>query len=97
MRYSWLLWMVLAYLISVSGDVMLKKGYPWLGALIYAASTYPWVQVIRYKDLSYIAIVSAVIGNSMLLLAAHVFLGESFTARQWVGVAVGALAVFLMG
>ena len=96
MRYTWLAWMISAYSVSVTGDVLLKKGYIWSGAVLYAASTLPWVQVMRYKDLSYIAVTSAVIGNAMLLLAAHFCLGESMSAKQWVGAALGLAAVALM-
>jgi drug/metabolite transporter (DMT)-like permease len=96
MKYSWWAWMVVAYCFSITGDIMLKKGWPWIGALIYASSTPFWFEVLRYKDLSYIAIVSSVVGNIMLLAAAAIFLGESLSARQWAGFAVGLIALALM-
>lgn len=96
MKYAWLIWMSAAYCISTTGDIMLKKGWPWLGALIYASSTPFWFEVLRHKDLSQVAVSSTIIGNAILLTGAFVFLGESFSPKQWAGLAVGLLAVYLM-
>ena len=96
MEYSWLAWMVIAYCFSITGDILVKKDWLWLGALVYASSTPFWAQVLRSKDLSYVTIVSAVIGNIMLLVAASLFLGDNLTPRQWLGFTIGLVAVILM-
>ena len=94
--YSWVLWMVSAYLVTTAGDIMVKKEYIWLGAIIYASSTPFWVEVLRQKDLSQVAVSSTIIGNIIVLAGAHLFLGESLVGRQWIGLAVGVVAVMLM-
>jgi multidrug transporter EmrE-like cation transporter len=96
-KYTWLAWMLAAYTVSTAGDVLLKKQYTWAGALLYAACTPFWVQVLKHKDLSYIAVVSAIVGNVMVLMAASVFLGESLEPRQWGAFVLGLAAIALMG
>jgi hypothetical protein len=88
--------MVGAYLVSVSGDIMVKKNFVWTGAALYALSTPFWVQVLRIKDLSSIAIVSSVVGNMILLAGARIFLGETLTGLQWLGAALGVISLSLM-
>ena len=83
-------------MVSVSGDIMIKKNYVWMGAALYALSTPFWVQVLRIKDLSSIAIVSSVVGNMLLLLGARIFLGEVLTGVQWIGFILGVISLSLM-
>ena len=93
---SWFLWMVAAYLISVSGDILVKKEYVWTGALLYASCTPFWVQVLRQKELVHIAVVSSIVGNALLLAGAYIFLGERLGPWQWVGFMLGMVAVMMM-
>lgn len=86
-------WIIAAYSVSVTGDVLIKQGSPWIGAILYAASTPFWVRVIQARELSTVAIMSSIIGNTMLLLAARFFLGEVMTPQQWVGIAIGMVAL----
>lgn len=96
MKYAWVAWMIGAYLVSVTGDIMVKKNWVWSGAMLYALSTPFWVQVLRVKDLSSVAIVSSVVGNMILLMGARIFLGESLTGLQWLGAILGIVSLSLM-
>jgi len=95
-KHSWFLWMIVAYLIATTGDVLVKKQFVWLGALLYACTTPFWVKVLQVKDLSSLAIISSVVGNTILLLGARIFLGEIMTPMQWVGIAIGMISLILL-
>lgn len=93
---SWFPLMILAHLISCTGDILVKQHHPMIGALLYASTAPLWVRVLNQCNLSYIAIISAVVGNIILLAGAHLFLGETLTVKQWFGFLTGLLTLWLM-
>jgi uncharacterized membrane protein len=97
MKHLWMVWMMCGILFDATGNVLIKKGYCLIGAIVYAATIPFWVLALQLKDLSSLAIIASIISVSLAVLAGHIFCNESLSQTQMVGFLLGILSLALLG
>lgn len=95
------LYLLITVGLTVTGQILMKKGMPVsghislrqifgsplliIGALCYGASFFSWLQVLNLLPLS-IALPSMSINFIVIIFASAIFLGEPVTAMKIIGV-----------
>lgn len=90
------MWVISGYCVQITGDVLVKKGLVWQGAIFYALSALFWYRVFAMVQFSLCTVIPSIIGNSIMLFAGWAVFGERLTPHQWLGIAVGMVAVALL-
>jgi small multidrug resistance pump len=92
--------------VSVTGDYLLKQASNqsqplvsrWFvaGFLVYASTAFGWVYVMRHLSFATIGVVYAVASVVLLALVGVLFLGESLSWQEALGLVLGTASILLL-